>query len=144
MEEVPFRLHQDSDGWPPFSVEWLWASNRGDNYVILQPPLFISGLASGDEISTTTYNEDGHVIEWSLVHPSSNSVIWISDIGENGLIGVLGAFRSIGCNTTMLRSIAHAAVDVPPSVTKGQVDKIIESIEGKRYAIAFPCDRQKE
>ncbi|MFJ4406897.1 hypothetical protein [Streptomyces sp. NPDC088910] len=37
--KVHFRLETDEDGWPPVSVESLWAVDLGDGTVRLESPL---------------------------------------------------------------------------------------------------------
>ena len=48
---IRFDLEQDEDGWPPGSVEWLWARRRGDGYLIENIPLFVEGVALHDVVS---------------------------------------------------------------------------------------------
>ncbi|MFC9157849.1 DUF4265 domain-containing protein [Streptomyces bauhiniae] len=49
--KVHFRLEVDEDGWPPASVESLWAVDLGDGTVRLDnTPWFVRGVASGDII----------------------------------------------------------------------------------------------
>src|SRR5690606_837500 len=142
MKEVPFLLQQDDDGWPPVSVEWLWLSEAGDEFLILQPPLFLSDLAVGDRIRVNVKDNDGYVIDWTNTAKSSNSVMWIYDLGDGELNIYLRKFREAGCNTTIMKNLKHASVDIPSSVSRGKIDDILDMIESKAYAIAFPCDRQ--
>lgn len=142
MREMPFELHQDEDGWPPYSVEWLWISDVESHFKVLSAPFFIKYLAAEDEISINKYNQDGYAEDWTLIKSSGNSVMWISDLGEGDLSDVLNELRLIGCNTAVLGELSHATIDIPYSVTKLQIDGILNDLEGKKYAIAFPCDRQ--
>ncbi|MEU1503299.1 DUF4265 domain-containing protein [Streptomyces sp. NPDC005732] len=49
--KVHFRMEIDEDGWPPASVESLWAVDLGDGRVRLDnTPWFVRGVASGDVI----------------------------------------------------------------------------------------------
>lgn len=143
MRELPFRLEIDADGWPPFPAEWLWLEEKDHTYIVKNAPFFISGLAVGDEIEISELDSSGEVMSWKLVSPSDRSVIWIADIGGARLNEILSSFRSLGCNTELLRAFSHAAIDIPPDVSKGAVDAILDPIEGEKYAIAFPVDRQK-
>jgi hypothetical protein len=123
-------------------VEWLWLEEKGRFHVVKNAPLFVPGLAAGDEIELCDRSPDGQVSNWELVRPSKRSVIWIADLGGSQLEKILTEFREIGCNTAMLSQFSHGAIDVPPEVTQNQVDAILDNLEEQDYAIAFPCDRQ--
>ncbi len=143
MKEVPFKLEIDADGWPPFPTEWLWLEENSDTHIVKNAPLFISGLAVGDELEISERDPSGEVISWKLVSPSDRSLVWIADHGGGRLNEILSSFRSLGCNTELLRAFSLAAIDIPPDVSKADVDAILDPIEGEKYAIAFPVDRQK-
>ena len=143
MKEIAFSLEPDEDGWPPVGTEWLWLEEKGRHHVVKNAPLFISGLAVDDEIELCESNSDGQVTRWRLVSPSDRSVVWISDLGGSRLKDILAEFRAIGCNTAMPKQFALASIDIPPNVSKAAVDAILDPIEGEKYAIAFPVDRQK-
>lgn len=142
MKEFAFRLDPDADGWPPYPAEWLWLEEKDSHQIVKSPPLFVSGLAVDDEIELSDTNSAGEVTKWRLVSPGGRSVVWIADIGGSRLKEVLSEFRKIGCNTTSLDDIAHAAIDIPPEVSRAEVDAILDRLDEEEYAIAFPCDRQ--
>jgi uncharacterized protein DUF4265 len=142
MKEIAFKLEPDEDGWPPVGAEWLWLQERGRRYIVKTPPLFISGFAVGDEIELCDTTIDGQVTEWRMVSPGDRSLIWIADLGGAGLKDILVKFRKIGCNTSMPKQIAVASIDVPPEVSRAQIDAILDPLDKGDYAIAFPCDRQ--
>lgn len=142
MKEVPFKLNQDGDGWPPIEVEWLWLSEIEGCLRVEHAPFFIEELAAGDWIKIEEYNQSGQVIAWKVIRKSMNSVLWISDLGDNDLDEILGSFREMGCNTSVLRAFDHAVVDIPASVSRVSIDDLLERIEGREIAVAFPCDRQ--
>ncbi|MFI6919799.1 DUF4265 domain-containing protein [Nonomuraea spiralis] len=56
--KVHFRMDIDEDGWPPASVEGLWAIDLGDGTARLDnTPWFVRGVASGDVIRVARDDE---------------------------------------------------------------------------------------
>jgi hypothetical protein len=61
--KIHFRLEVDEDGWPPASVESLWAVDLGDGTIRLDNvPWFVRGVAS-DDIIRVEIDEDG--LRWA-------------------------------------------------------------------------------
>lgn len=61
--KVHFRMDIDEDGWPPASVESLWAVDLGNGTVRLDnTPWFVRGVASGDIIKVGL---DGDGVLWA-------------------------------------------------------------------------------
>ncbi|WP_353940170.1 DUF4265 domain-containing protein [Streptomyces sp. HUAS MG91] len=57
--KIHFRMDVGEDGWPPASVESLWAVDLGDGTVRLDnTPWFVRGVAS-DDIIRVEIDEDG-------------------------------------------------------------------------------------
>ncbi|MFF8649240.1 DUF4265 domain-containing protein [Streptomyces griseoluteus] len=57
--KIHFRLEVGENGWPPTSVESLWAVDLGDGTVRLDnTPWFVHGVASGDIIRVDA-DDDG-------------------------------------------------------------------------------------
>ena len=51
-KKVLFRLQQDADGYPPASVEGLWAKATEGGYEVDNIPFYVYGIAPGDIIGT--------------------------------------------------------------------------------------------
>lgn len=82
--KVHFRMDIDEDGWPPASVESLWAVDLGDGTVRLDnTPWFVRGVASGDIIQAEL---DGDGVLWAgkAVQPSQNCTIRLIVLKDNG------------------------------------------------------------
>ena len=61
--KLHFRMEVDEDGWPPASVESLWAVDLGDGTVRLDnTPWFVRGVTSRDIIQVDV-EEDG--LRWA-------------------------------------------------------------------------------
>jgi uncharacterized protein DUF4265 len=140
LKHVVFRLEPDDVGWPPVEAECLWLEPKGCNYICRTAPLFLP-VAVDDEIELCETAPDGEVTKWRLVSPCDRSLLWIADTGGRDLDGILAGFREIGCNTSRSK-LSVAAVDIPPEVSREQIDKLLDAIDERKYATAFPCDRQ--
>jgi hypothetical protein len=141
VKHAVFRLEPDDIGWPPAGAECLWLEEKGRNHICKTAPLFLP-IAVDDEIELCETTTDGQVTKWRLVTPSDRSLLWIADVGGRDLDGVLSGFRAIGCNTA-LSKLGVASIDIPPEVSREQVDALLDAIDERKYATAFPCDRQK-
>lgn len=51
-KKVLFRLEQDANGYPPASVEGLWARAVEGGYAVDNIPFHVYGIAPGDVIAT--------------------------------------------------------------------------------------------
>ncbi|MFI5808801.1 DUF4265 domain-containing protein [Streptomyces sp. NPDC051561] len=70
--KVHFRMEVDEDGWPPASVESLWAVDLGDGTVRLDnTPWFVRGVAS-DDIVRVEVDEEGARWPGEIVRVSKN------------------------------------------------------------------------
>ncbi|MCP2275371.1 protein of unknown function (DUF4265) [Nocardia amikacinitolerans] len=73
--KVHFRMDIDEKGWPPASVESLWAVDLGDGTARLDnSPWFVRGIASGD-IVTVEPDDEGVIWAGQTVQPSQNCTI---------------------------------------------------------------------
>ncbi|WP_043476713.1 DUF4265 domain-containing protein [Kitasatospora sp. MBT66] len=82
--KVYFRMEVDEDGWPPASVESLWAVDLGDGTVRLDnTPWFVRGVASGDVIRVSVDDEG---LRWAgeTVQASENCTIRLIVLKDGG------------------------------------------------------------
>lgn len=71
-KKVLFRLEQDANGYPPASVEGLWAKAVEGGHAVDNIPFHVYGIAPGDLIGT--YEEDGQTWFAELRQSSGTSV----------------------------------------------------------------------
>ncbi|MDQ0798247.1 DUF4265 domain-containing protein [Streptomyces sp. B1I3] len=116
--KVHFRMDIDEDGWPPESVESLWAVDLGDGTVQLDnTPWFVRGVASGDIIKVEL---DGDGVFWAgeTVRPSQNCTIRLIVLKDDGSAAarqsVLEIFHSLGTTGEGIERYRMVALDVPP------------------------------
>src|SRR3954471_17606766 len=98
--KVYFRMEIDEDGWPPASVESLWAADLGDGTVQLDnTPWFVRGVAS-DDIIRVEIDDEG--VRWAgeTVRASENCTIRLIVLKDGGSAAarqsVLEIFHKLG------------------------------------------------
>lgn len=134
---------EDEDGWPPVSVECLPFRKVGDDYEVLDAPLFIKDMSVGDILSVTL--EADLVSAWRHVKRSDRSTFWLGRLQTTDQIDiVLGELRELGCNTAGGPALGTYAIDVPGTVEIGLVDNILDKLDRETVAIAYPSMRHPE
>lgn len=111
-KKVLFRLEQDAQGYPPASVEGLWAKAVEGGYEVDSIPFYVYGIAPGDIIGTR--DEDGESWFESLRVSSASSVFRIIVKPPETLDQVRAAMVDFGCTCEEERAVRMLAVAVPP------------------------------
>jgi hypothetical protein len=98
--KVHFRMDIDEQGWPPASVESMWAVDLGDGTVRLDnTPWFVRGVACGDIIAAQP-DDDGLLGAGQGVQPSQNCTIRLIVLEDDGSAAarqsVLDVFHRLG------------------------------------------------
>lgn len=98
--KVHFRMETDEDGWPPASVESLWAVDLGDGTVRLDnTPWFVRGV-TGDDIIRVEIDDEGVRRAGETVEASENCTIRLIVLGDGGSAAarqtVLETFHRLG------------------------------------------------
>lgn len=139
-ESLNFPL-QVEDGWPPVPVECLPCRRTDTGFEILAAPLFVHGISVGDVIAVRS-GSDGSIEAWRHVHKSKRTTVWLLQVAVAPVIdGALARLRTLGCNSVGLQSWGCFAVDVPESVSLGDVDAILAELDEGSVAVAFPSLR---
>lgn len=111
--KVVFPLEQDEDGYPPYTVENLWALRRADGFELDNIPWYAKGVASGDLINAQP-DADGRLVFSSVIRRGGNSTlrVWLADAADcqqlRATLSQLGA-------TSELNGTRFLSVDVPAS-----------------------------
>ncbi|MGW4033952.1 DUF4265 domain-containing protein [Streptomyces sp. NPDC004838] len=135
--KVHFRMDMDEDGWPPVSVESLWAVDLGDGTVRLDnTPWFVRGVASGDIIKAEL-GGDGVLWAGETVQPSQNCTIRLIVLKDDGSAAarrsVLEVFHRLGTTGEGIERYGMVALDVPPEADLPQIRKVLEHGETKGW-----------
>jgi len=135
--KVHFRMEIDEDGWPPASVESLWAVDLGDGTVRLDnTPWFVRGIASGDVIRVDV-DDDG--LRWAgeTVHSSENCTIRLIVLKDGGSEAarqtVLETFHRLGTTGEGIEQFRMVALDVPPEADIQRIRKLLEHGEARGW-----------
>jgi hypothetical protein len=123
--KIFFELEQDEDGYPPASVESLWALPVGAGLFKLDNiPFFATGVAVDDIISA---EEEGGVLRYKeVVRPSAHSTLRVIVYDEAEVAQVRSRFKEMGCSTELSHIPGLIAIDVPPTVSLEALKPILE------------------
>ncbi|MFJ6101589.1 DUF4265 domain-containing protein [Streptomyces sp. NPDC092359] len=135
--KVHFLMEVDDGGWPPASVESLWAVDLGDGTVRLDnTPWFVRGVASGDVIRV---NVDDDGLRWAgeTVHPSDNCTIRLIVLKDGGSAAarqtVLETFHQLGTTGEGIERFGMVALDVPPEADIQRIQTLLEHGEANGW-----------
>ena len=125
--KVHFRLVQDGDGYPPGSVESLWAQtgNNAGEYVVDNVPLFTRDATIGDVVHVR--EEDGHLWFDKVVHRSTNSLVRVVFFDPNAVERVNERLVNLGCSTEYLAAHKLLAVSIPITVSLQNVQGYLKT-----------------
>jgi hypothetical protein len=120
--KIRFELSQDAGGYPPATVEYLWAAAVGDRrYQIDNIPFFVSGVSCDDIVIATKETEDVLRFE-SLAEERGHSTVRIilyDNAGSPESLEVRSkrlrdTLRNRGCSSEQSHIQGLVAVDIPP------------------------------
>lgn len=113
--KILFHLEQDEDGYPPASVESLWALPKGEGlFQVDNIPFFATGVAVGDLVSATP--EEGAFRFQDVVQASGHSTLRLAISEAADVPAVRALFEQKGCSVEQSHLPRLIAIDVPPSV----------------------------
>jgi hypothetical protein len=123
--KIFFELEQDEDGYPPASVESLWARPVGEGlFKIDNIPFFATGVAVDDVVAAIP---DGGMLQYKdVVQPSGHSTLRIIVYEESQAAEVRALFKRMGCSTELSHIPGLIAVDVPPSVSLESLRRVLD------------------
>lgn len=116
MYKIAFPLQQDAEGWPPASVETLWAMKVGDDlYKIDNIPFFVHTLAMGDVVRAISQNE---MLEFQeIISFSGHSTVRIMFNTLSEFNTICTHLKELGCVLESGSDFKHlTSVDVPAGV----------------------------
>jgi hypothetical protein len=121
------RLTPDEDGYPPFTIEGVWASRNPDGtYEIANIPFYSYDVAVGDVVRAEEI--DGELFFVERVKDSGNSVIRMLIYDRDELEKIRADLWSLGCDSEGDGVVL--AVNVPAGVSYAPIAKFLD--EGDR------------
>lgn len=127
LVKVFFQLQPDEDGWPPISVESVWAkaSDCENEYVIDNVPFFAHDATIGDTVQVR--KEDGIRCFEKVVKRSGNSLIRIIVDDLISIEEVKNRLAALGCDMELAEPHRLLAVSIPPSVKLSDVQEYLRT-----------------
>jgi hypothetical protein len=122
--KIAFELKQDEYGYPPVTVETLWASETNDGFYCLDNiPFYAHGVSPGDVIRTKEGVEPPTFDE--VIRKSLNSVFRIYVSVESDVPEAREAFKEIGCESELSDIPKLFAIEIPASQSFDEVGKLM-------------------
>jgi hypothetical protein len=131
MVKVYFRL-KVKDGFPPVSVESVWAKENADGTCELQNVPFYAPLVSwGDVVKVK--NKDGE--RWFQKHlrGSGHSTIRVMLFDEKHAERLRKGIKKLGCTYEGSNLPTYVAIDVPPEAKLQPVRELLAEGAEKEY-----------
>jgi hypothetical protein len=120
----------DEDGYPPSSVEWLWAERLPDgNYKIDSIPIYAKNLSDGDIVSANAI--DGALHFGKVVERSGHSTYRVmlqngASLEDPQVAPFWRPMADLGCSYEGLGNSPLFAIDVPP---EADINKVFAHLE---------------
>jgi hypothetical protein len=141
--KVAFELQQDEYGYPPVTVETLWAAQVGpDTYRLDNIPFYAHGVASEDVVRTEL--QHGSNIFREVVQASANSVFRIYVNDKSDVPTARAAFKDLGCESELSDIPRLFAFEIPSEVDFAPVaNLLIDGLDTERWEYEEACLRHK-
>src|SRR5262245_43200695 len=128
--KVFFSLEQDEDGYPPVTVESMWAVKREDGYELDNIPFYARSIAHGDLLAVRR-DEDGLLWYDHRIKPSRHSTVRLLLAREEDVSAARERLHEMGCTSEVADVTRLVAVDIPPTVDYEKMRRFFEEGEAE-------------
>jgi len=124
--KIYFRLPSDTDGYPPVSVESVWAKKAiGPNqYTLDNVPFFARTATEGDLVAAS--ESEGRLWFDKIIEKSGNSLIRIVLFDVSRCSEVRKQLLDWGCCSEWSEAHNLIAVNVPPKTELAEVQRYLQ------------------
>lgn len=125
--KIQFPVEQDGDGYPPVTIETLWANAISDgSYEIDNIPFYARDVNWKDRVSATC-SEDGMLTFERVLNRSGHSTIRIIALMKSEMPSIQKEIESLRCTWEGSDVPSLISVDIPPTVKISDVRKILDA-----------------
>lgn len=124
--KVNFNLEPDPDGYPPATVESLWANPVGGNFEIDSIPFFTRDATVGDLVRAFT-DSTGALWFDGVEYRSRRSLIRVVFFEPDCKPSVVARLKEMGCGTEGMDAFKLLAVDVPADMDLSNIQDFLRS-----------------
>jgi hypothetical protein len=127
--KIFFRLSPDEEGWPPVSVESVWATptDVGNEYVIANIPFF--ALEANEDDRVRVCEEDGVMWMDSLVQSGGASLLRVVFYDATIREQLVAELKQLKSASEYLEQYNILSISVPSYASLGSVQRLLS-----RYA----------
>lgn len=124
--KILFLIEQDENGYPPVTIESLWAKKCPNNlYQIDNIPFYVREISYQDVVSISSTSEGTLTFE-KIVTPSTLSTIRIIIFDKDKLSLLTNELEKLGCSWEGGDVPSLISVDIPPEVDIQRVWTLLE------------------
>lgn len=124
--KINFQLQPDADGYPPVSVESLWAKASSEGYIIDSIPFFTNNATLGDRVRVHK-DKEGELWFEHVEIESQNSLIRVIFFDASYTDAVVTELSALGCGVERMQEFKLLAVDVPVGVDLLKIQKFLQA-----------------
>ena len=136
---IAFELEQDEDGYPPVSVETLWATPTPEGFWRIDNiPFFVYGIAPFDIIEA---HGDPLTFE-RVVQRGGHATLRVMLSKSADAARLRAALNELGCASEASHLSILIAVDVPPAVQVEDVRAFLGGYGDEVVEVEDGCERE--
>jgi len=137
--KVLFRLVQNEQGFPPATIEGMWADRIDDaHYRLDNIPFYARSVARGDVVAVKRV--DGELWFDHVTQESGHGTIRVIVYDEGSVPSITSAVQAFGCTIEPGNIAGYFAVDVPPNAKTRELLRFLEEgEEGDRFSYEEGC-----
>ncbi len=128
--KIVFELEQDEDGYPPETVESLWAEDLGKGlYRIDSIPFFAYDVSRGDTVRAL--EREGELLFDEAIERSGHATLRVKVADEADVERVRDRLRALACESELSHLTGLFGVDVPSSADYEAVRAFLDGEESR-------------
>lgn len=126
LKKVQFVIEQDEDGYPPVSIETLWARRTKDGYYELDNSPFYALDVSWKDVVDIEEVPDGTLQFKRVVKQSGHSTIRVVTLKKGELEPIKRKLEKLGCSWEGGDVPSLISVDIPPHIDIEPVRNLLQ------------------
>jgi hypothetical protein len=126
LEKVQFVIEQDEDGYPPVSIETVWARRTSDGYYELDNSPFYATEVSWKDVVDIEEMPDGTLQFKRVVRQSGHSTIRVVALKKGEMEPLKRKLEEFGCSWEGGDVPSLISVDIPPRVDIKRVRSLLQ------------------
>jgi hypothetical protein len=132
LVKILFEIEPDQDGYPPLTVESVWATVESEGRYKLDNIPFFARKATLDDVVAVS-EDDGDLWFSAVVGTSGNSLLRVVLFDETRIEELRQHLGNLGCSTEWDKTHDLVSVNVPMSARLGSVQEYLRNEAAKGW-----------